>query len=212
MRKSVAVFCALFVFLVSGHAQSNRIGVYINPQYSFYNKTEEFSSGYTSTQKGRGFAFSGGAYYEKSFGLISWSIGAGYTHQKMNITLKEGDTLSAETTVKMGFMSVPISFSYDYPIKEDKFIIGLFARVSAEFLLKETVTVLGSEVPMNMSQYKFREKLHLMGMVGFNVMYFFTDNFGAAITPNVSLLMSMTEKPNFFGLGCSVRLFYAFGY
>ena len=205
MRKLVIVFCALFVFLVSGYSQSSRFGVSLTPQYSFFNKKVKPETGNEYSIKGNGLLFNGGIYYENRFKpKAAFSLGVGYTHLKTSNTAS--DTTIGNSTTKLGFLSIPIGISYEYPIREDKFIVGLIGKFSFEYLLSEN----SGGVKIDVANYKAADRLNFMGSVGINFMCFFTENFGASLVPTFSILFTKKEEPTYLGLGGSLRLFYVF--
>ena len=204
MKKVAAIFCTLFVFLFSGYAQSNRLGIYLNPHHSFFNKKITPETGNEYSLKGKGLMFCGGAYFEGRVSqIISASFGVGYTHLKVTLS----DSVVGGITTKKGFVSIPLGLSYEYPITEDKFIVGLLGKFSFEYLVSEKQ----NDISIELSRYKTIDRLSFMGSVGINVMYYFTDNFGAAITPNFSFLLNVNKDvPTYLGLGGNLRVFYAF--
>jgi len=206
MKRVIALFCTAFVLFLSGQAQSNRVGVFVKPQGMFVSKKN-------ADTYGKGFTFSGGAYYEKNFGMACMSIGAGYTQFNHKIFAPTDITLTKEkVSTKKGFLSIPISFTYEYPVT-DEFSIGFFGEVTINYLLREKQTFSGNTSFMKMSDYKFNEKMYYMGTVGINFTYLFTDELGISVIPTFSIYLNLNPSmPMYFGGGGCVRFFYMFGY
>ena len=209
MKRVITLFSIAFVLVLSGQAQSNRIGVSVKPQGMFVSKKN-------ADTHGKGFAFSGGAYYEKSFGMACMSFGVGYTqfnHSFISIFAPADTTLTEEkVTTNKGFLSIPISFTYEYPVI-DEFSIGIFGEVSINYLLREKQTFSGYTSFMKMSNLKFSNKLYYMGTVGINFTYLFTDELGISVIPTFSIFKNTGFKtPMYFGGGGCVKFFYMFGY
>jgi hypothetical protein len=207
MRRVIALFCTAFVLLVNGQAQSNRVGAYVKPQGMFVGKK------HTPTY-GNGFAFSGGAYYEKSFGMNCVSVGVGYTqfnHSFISMFAPTDTTLTEEkVTVKKGLLSLPtIGYSYEFPVTES-FLIGFFMDAGFAFRLTEKQTFSGGTLPVRTG---LLEGLHYIAGAGINFTYLSTDELGISVIPSFSLLMTTGfDTPTYFGGGGQIRFFYEFGY
>jgi len=59
------------------YARTNRMGVYLYPQFNFFNKKTPNHPQYNNI-KGNGLTYDGGIYFEKIFGNVGLSAGVGY--------------------------------------------------------------------------------------------------------------------------------------
>ena len=205
MKRRFALFCTAFVLLVNGQAQSNRIGVFLKPQGIFASKK-------AAIPDWKGFAFSGGAYYEKSFGMVASSIGVGYTQFNSTYTSADSTLSTGKTTDKKGLLSVPIGFLFEYPAT-DKFFVGFLGEITINYLLTEKVIFPKNTQIVKMSDLKFKDKLYFMGTFGINLSYLITNELGVSVIPTFSFISTTNPSaPLHFGAGGCVRVFYMFGY
>ena len=198
MRKGIALFCTIFMLVSSTYAQSNRVGVYVLPQYTFFS-TKKFSFSSNPATEGKGFVFNGGIFYEKKWEFFGLSVGAGYAQMKTK-EISQG----IEATYKRGFVSVPLGINYEYDITDNLFIGGQ-ATLALSLRLSEKKEVAGIDVSeeVGLSMYSTYG-------VGLSFTYLFTDAVGLSVLPTFSAT-SGRGTPFYWGVGGQIRFFYAFG-
>ena len=198
MKKVIALFCTAFVLLSSGYAQSNRVGIYLTPQYCFFNQKGIFDK----SVKGKGFIFNGGAYYEKNWGLYGFSVGVGYTQLNTHFA-----TDSVERTHKKGLVTIPIGGAYDFGITDNIFV-GIHGTVGFSYLISEKQFDAGIETDMEAGK-----KLYCSFGGGLSFTYLFTDAIGLSVKPIFSVMSVFDPAaPTYLGVGAQIQFFYAFGY
>ena len=199
MKKVIALFCTAFVLLSSGYAQSNRVGIYLTPQYCFFNQKGIFDK----SVKGNGFIFNGGAYYEKNWGLYGVSVGVGYT--QLNTLLK---TDSIETKYNRGFVSIPIGGAYEFGIT-DNISIGMHGTIGLSYLISEKQFDAGIEK----TDMEAGKKLYCSFGAGLSFTYLFNESMGLSAKPIFSFMYVFDPiAPLYLGVGAQLQFFYAFGY
>ena len=194
MKKGIALCCTVFILLSSGYAQSNRVGVYVTPQYSFFKQKSDPNN----VVKGKGFLFSTGAYYETNWGVCGVSFGLGYS--QLNTTF-------SEITQKKRFGSLPIGVAYEFDIA-DNFFLGIQATIGINYLVSEKQVVDGIEVPAELGK-----RLYFSYGGGLSFTYLFSDAIGLSIMPTFLGISAFDPAAQLYlGVGGQIRFFYAFGY
>ena len=208
MKRGVAFICTAFILLSSGYAQSHRVGAYLTPQYSFFNKKDKVL-GSDISMKGKGFAFNGGAYYERNWGAYGLSIGLGYAYMGHTFTSPVLGFVGLETTHKMNFVSPSLGGNYELNLT-DNLLLNIQAMANFNFLVSAKGGLKGNEIAMDLSEEK---RFYPSISLGIGCTYLFSDNVGISLLPTFSITMVLDpDKPTYLGVGAQIRFFYAFGY
>jgi len=203
-RKGIALFCTLFVFALSVSAQSNRVGLYVQPQGNFLGGIKVWKT--DLSRKEKGLIIGEGIYYERCGDLSGFTIGLGAMQVRNTYT---SDLRIGEGTNQLNFLTLLLAGNTNFH-DGDKFKVGMMYGFKFGFLLNEKINGLETDFTTRDSY----ERLAAMFDLGVSFTYLFTDNLGMSVMPSASFFgRSTSEEPwLFWGFGGQVRFFYAFGY
>lgn len=192
------------------YARTNRMGVYLYPQFNFFNKKTPNHPQYNNI-KGNGLTYDGGIYFEKIFGNVGLSAGVGYMQLNSTHTYTLAKTDTDKKAIKMDFISIHFGGVYEHPVK-DNISIGVRGGFRFNYLVIEKQIISGVESTIKLSDYESILRLHYQFFGGPSATFLFNDKVGLSIV----LPISTFSGPDLGGItylsiGGQIQLFYAFG-
>jgi hypothetical protein len=234
MKKRICLSIVIVFCLTGIYAQEKKhsIGISITPQVNISNLRQKVDPA-LQMEKGKwtgtGGALSENIYYQLQYKNLGFRIGLGYTN--MNYTYRYPSRLSdyygvymMETTeyedrTEITFISLPLSFFYDFYHK-NRFSIGANAGIGVEFLATENKFDYhgGYHIPLWRSRGLFFSRLNLSAIVGLDFIWTFDNGLGLGITPSCSYflintirgMVSKSHSEHYWLPGIACKAFYTF--
>jgi len=234
MRKIVkitAIVSLLYFSLgVSAQNSTHTIGIFFTPQANIVDFNSNGVLGEIKKVKSNGISLSEGIFYQVEYNDMGFLVGLGY--MKMNVTISyiaksecgRRSYMLISNTKNKSFLSVPVSFFYDFYNKEN-YSIGANVGLSVDYLLRERKLLSDAKTPtFDPRSSKFIDKINASAFIGIDMKWTFPNGLGFSLTPTCSYIFTNTlpterqmkrEKTKgveerYVNIGLSGKLFYTF--
>ena len=219
------VVCVCMSLSVFAQNSTHTIGVFVTPQVSILDyKFEPISGIRLANANGYGIGVSEGIFYQAKYNNLGFSIGLGFMKINNNVqfSFNVGDsTLQSKVRIEKSFLSIPVSFFYDF-YQKDKFSIGANAGLSIDYLTKsqQFADYNGADYYENRAKTTgFFNRINLSTFAGIDFKWTFTNGIGISITPTCSYIftntapfmrMGNTIVERYVNVGIAGKFFYTF--